>query len=109
MKYKLRNLKRNKIKETKDLGRKKYLFGFLLLAFVSISVLVTIQGVTSGNELTELENEAIEINKQNHKLSQQLIEYSSLYDKSKEAQLLGFEKPENIVYIGGEVAVASLR
>jgi cell division protein FtsL len=106
MKY---NIKRIKIKEKKISGRKRYILGILIFVFISFSVFVTIQGVTTGNELSELETKARKLSEENKKLSKKLIEPSSLHNKASLAEDLGFEKPSEIVYLDGDVSVASLR
>lgn len=105
----LKRSKRNTVKVNTKRGVKKYVFGLLFLVFICVNVFIAVHSVTSGNELTGLEEEAISISEENRKLSERLIEHSSLNDKAEEAEKRGFTKPENIVYIDGDVTVASLR
>jgi cell division protein FtsL len=72
-------------------------------------VIVTAIGVSSkGVELHALEQEIDQINTENKLLSEKIVRGSSLtslYDSTAE---LGFEKPENIMYLNQDTSVAQL-
>lgn len=92
-----------------DRRSNRYIYICLFLLFIVFSVFISIQGATAGNELTELEEGIRDISKENQELSKKLVESSSLYEKANEAEKRGFVKPTNIVYLDGEVSVATLR
>ncbi|MBN1169202.1 hypothetical protein JXA63_04910 [Candidatus Woesebacteria bacterium] len=105
-----RSTRRKKIQRKPDTHKKiSYQYIFLFVVFIAFSVFITMEGVSSGNELKELEDDARSLSKENRELSEKLVESSSLQDKVRQAKKLGFDKPTDIVYLDGEVSVASLR
>jgi len=77
-----------------------------VLAFVV--VFLTIEAATSGAQVVQFEQEEAVLTKQNRELSDQLVKASSLITLGEEAEILGFKKPSQIIYITEKEIVAKL-
>lgn len=80
----------------------------VLAVFALMVVFLTIETVTSGAHLAQLEQEEAVFAKQNRELSDQLVKASSLTTLGEEAEVLGFKKPSQVIYITEKEAVAKL-
>jgi len=76
--------------------------------FVISSVYMAIQVATTGAKIALLDTEKRELQRENEEISNVLINSSSLSELGEKAQGLGFVKPEAILYIKGDKAVAKL-
>ncbi len=77
-----------------------------VLAFVV--VFLTIESATSGAQIAQFEQEEAVLTKQNRELSDQLVKASSLITLGEEAEILGFKKPSQVIYITEKEVVAKL-
>ena len=77
-----------------------------VLAFVV--VFLTIEAATSGAQVAQFEQEEAVLTKQNRELSDQLVKASSLITLGEEAEILGFKKPSQVIYITEKEVVAKL-
>lgn len=103
---KLKRKKQNKV-TLKRINKRNIVWAFAA-AFVGIQVLFTVQTVTTGAHLAQLEREEKDLVKSNQELSRYLVESSSLSDMEETADELGFKNPINTFYISTEEFVAKL-
>jgi len=78
-----------------------------LFAIVNVMLVIEVSGLTA--ELVDYQKSEAQLISENRALSGSLLRESSLSSLASEAQELGFDKPENLVYISREEAVANLR
>lgn len=105
MKYSKNN--RLSQKSGKKLSNRKTLLTWILLGvFVVVTIFFTIQTATSGATLAQLERDGETVIEENRTLSRQLIYLNSLSSLEKEAKGFGFEKPQKVIYIFEDEAVA---
>jgi len=92
----------------KKLIKNKVLFlVFLLVLTLSVGKIIMANVLaTSGNQLGKLEAEIVQLKKENQKIKEELAVLSSLSRISSEAEKLGFEETEFIVFVKEEVPVA---
>ena len=96
-------------KKTEILGIRVPLYLLpVLVLFGIFTVYLTIESATSGAQLAELERKAAEIARENQRLSGEIVRSSSLKDLGKKAEEMGFIKPQEVVYISADEAVAKL-
>lgn len=98
----------SKNQKTGLVSMKNYVIWAVLVLFVTGTVFFTIQTATSGARLAKLEQEEADLIKENQKYSNQLIELTSLTSVKESAEDLGFGKPERVIYLTEEEAVAKL-
>lgn len=91
----------------KEINLKKILSVFVFGAILIVLAFATVEMATSGAELGNLEKKIAEVSQENKDLSRELVKNSSLNSFSEEADLLGFQKPSEIVYITNTSGVAS--
>lgn len=96
------------MKRTKGKIKKTTILLPVLAVFALVVVFLTIETATSGAQLAQLEQEEAVLTKQNRELSDQLVKASSLTSLGEEAEVLGFKKPSQIIYITEKEAVAKL-
>lgn len=77
-----------------------------LVAIASAMVAVGISGSAKGLEIYALEKEIDQIQKENRKITSEIVERTSLTDLLGEAEDLGYTKPENILYLDRDTSVA---
>jgi cell division protein FtsL len=89
--------------------KKKYtlLLGLLSVVFI-INIFIAIKSGISGGELIELESQAQKLEEDNQKLKENLISLDSLTKVQEFSKQNGMIKPQNIVYLNAESAVAKL-
>ena len=80
----------------------------ILAAFAFVVVFLAIEAATSGAQIAQLEQEEAVLTKQSRELSDQLVKASSLITLGEEAEVLGFKKPSQIIYITEKEVVAKL-
>lgn len=80
----------------------------ILVIFGLATIFLTIEAATSGAKLANLEQKANLLARDNENLEQQLVTSSSLTDLGKKADELGFAKPQSVLYISNQEAVAKL-
>lgn len=105
MKY----IKKSKTKKRKVKVEKKTLMWVFLFVFIVAQVFFTVQNATSGAKLKILEEKEEKLVKENRRLSRKLVETTALSSIEKKAEDLGFSKPQQIMYINTEEAVAQLQ
>jgi len=71
-------------------------------------IFATVEMATSGAELNSFEKEANQLAQENQDLSRELVKSSSLNSFEGEASSLGFQKPQEMVYITNIGGVAKL-
>ena len=81
---------------------------FILGVFLIGVVFFTVQTATSGAYLTNLEGQETKLLKERKALKQELAESSSLIAVEEEAEKVGFDKPQKVIYIKEEDIVAKL-
>lgn len=107
---KKRNKKNNKKLRHVELGYINfpvYLIPLVIVTTVTI-VYMTIQTATSGAKLSNMEDKEIKLRQQNNRLYDELVMQSSLSKIANQAEDLGFQKPEMVVYTNVDEAVAKL-
>ncbi len=87
--------------------KSKIFWAFTILILV-VAVVFTLEAVTSGAELSNLEKEEATLVSQNKDLSDSLIKSSSVLSYEEKLEELGFIKPEKILYITEKEVVAKL-
>lgn len=87
--------------------KKNLLMGFLVLTFLVLNIFLSLQTVTSGSKLSNLEKTENKLVRENRQLSSDLSEATSLTLVQKSAIELGFQKPSELVYAKDVEAVAS--
>lgn len=80
----------------------------ILAALAFVVVFLTIEAATSGAQIAQLEQEEAVLTKQSRELSDKLVKASSLITLGEEAEVLGFKKPSQIIYITEKEVVAKL-
>ena len=79
-----------------------------LLVIAGIAVFFAIQSAAYGARLTVLDEKAAKLASQNRELSSRLIESTSLSGLSGKTEELGYQKPDNILYLSSDSFVARL-
>lgn len=87
--------------------KKNLLLGSLVLTFLVLNIFLSLQTVTSGTKLSNLEKNEKELVKLNRQLSGELVEATSLTLVQKSSTELGFQKPTELVFAKDVEAVAS--
>jgi len=77
-------------------------------AFVAVATFLIVEVASSGAALAKLDNEEAALVSENQYLSDELVRASSLATFEKNAESLGFVKPEKTLYISEKDAVAKL-
>ena len=80
----------------------------ILVIFGLATIFLTIESATSGAKLASLEQKVYTLTKENENIEQQVVNSSSLTDLGKKADELGFAKPQSVLYISNQEAVAKL-
>ena len=80
----------------------------ILVVLASVVVFLTIETATSGARLAQLEQEEAALLKRNQELAEQLVKTTSLTNLAEEAEVLGFRKPSQVIYISEKEIVAKL-
>lgn len=76
--------------------------------FVAVATLLIVEVASSGAALAKLDKEEVALASENQYLSDELVRASSLATFEKNAENLGFIKPEKTLYISEKDAVAKL-
>jgi len=71
----------------------------LTMFFLFLTVGITVHTSASGSELAYLEKNEEKLNKENSELSSRLVTASSLSQLSLSAVALGYDKPQDTVYL----------
>lgn len=87
--------------------RKNIILGVVVLIFLLANILVSLQTVNSGSKLSELEKQENVIIHTNRDITSQLVKSTSLTNIEKTSDILGFAKPESILYARDIETVAS--
>lgn len=101
-------MKATKNKNIKLLNKRSALIWVMLALFAICNIYFTIQTSASGARISQLEEEESRIIQENQRLAGELIELNSLKNLEKEAEDLGFAKPEKIIYITDDDTVAKV-
>ncbi len=96
------------IKKEKKINVRKYLLAISAGIFLVGTVFFAIEAGVSGAELAALEKTEFTLRDENRSLSDKIVEASSLSGVEKRASELGFDKPDNTVYIGTVETIAKL-
>ena len=94
--------------KTKIVNKRSVLIWLMLALFAICNIYFAIQTSASGATISQLEEEESRIIQENQRLAGELIELNSLKDLEKEAEDLGFAKPEKIIYITDDATVAKV-
>jgi cell division protein FtsL len=92
----------------KKIEFKKPLLSIMGAISLLLLVLTIVETATSGAELNSFEKKASQLAQENQDLSRELIKGSSLNSFEEEASSLGFQKPQEMVYITNTGGVAKL-
>lgn len=97
--------------EKKVLPKSRFMYAIYVSIGISVifTVFVTLAASTSGAEITRLESVEDELSRKNQEYSERIVEATSLINIGKNAEKLGFIKPEKIVYISSQDSVAQAR
>ena len=94
-------------KVNKNINITSYVFLTILAIIIAGGVFATIEMVTSGAEVANLEKEEVKLIEKNRLLSQEFAKMSSLQSFEKMADSLGFIKPTEILYVVKPEGVAA--
>lgn len=89
-------------------SKNKFIILILAVPLVAASIFLTVEMASSGAELSFLESDEAALKSENQRLEAELISASSLSQFENIYESLGFIKPEKIIYITEEEAVAKL-
>ena len=99
-----------KLKPNKLSKKNIYVMAIFLGILMLSSIGLTITSATKGAEISYLEKQKMVAREEMEELSSKVVSSTSLSQVAQAAPELGLIKPDNIVYLNGEVAsVASLR
>ncbi len=103
-------MKYTKIKTTnqKKNTNKKNVLLLLAAMFIAMQIFITIQTAVSGSRLAALEKRKSDLIEENKELGESLVGNVSLSALNSDAEDLGFEKPREMLYVGGDEVVARL-
>ena len=87
---------------------KELIFTVTLIVLVIANVFFTVSVSASGAELVNIEKTQNELLFKNQELTDKITSESSLTTIGEKAGLMGFLKPENIVYVQASEQVAKL-
>jgi hypothetical protein len=76
---------------------------------VIVNIVFSLQTVAYGSQLSSLENEIDDIEKNTKNISIDVVNKSSLTTLSKKSEELGFTNPDQTLYLGKDEEVAVLR
>lgn len=85
-----------------------YAVWMTLAVLAAVSVYFTIEMATSGAEVARMEKREIALVKENRTLSDSIVKLSSLNQIEQKAQEMGFNSPQQVLYLGQEDPVAKL-
>ncbi|MFI5241089.1 MAG: hypothetical protein ACHQUA_01510 [Microgenomates group bacterium] len=88
---------------------KKKLLIISMVLFAVSSVFLTIESVTSGAEVSSLEQKESALLAQKRELDEDLVKAVSISDLEEKGQELGYTKASNIIYLGQNANVANLQ
>lgn len=97
---------KKKEKKLKKLKIRTPVVWFFIGVFVIFNIFFTIQISTSGAELSDFQREKDRLLQENQDLERQIIRLSSLRNLEKDAESLGFIKPQKVIYITEDQVVA---
>lgn len=95
------------MKQERKINKSTFFWVFTILILI-VALVFTLEAVTSGAELSNLEKEEAALFSQNKDLSDSLIKSSSVLSYEEKLEELGFIKPEKILYITEKEVVAKL-
>ncbi|MCL5676151.1 MAG: hypothetical protein M1120_03435 [Patescibacteria group bacterium] len=96
-------------KEVAKMQRKQLCLRILFLLVAVLFVLqISLSGIlaTSGDKLDLLTQRALSLETENENLTQTISEQTSLTNISRQAELMGFGKTKNIIYMPEQTSVA---
>jgi hypothetical protein len=82
---------------------------YMVLFLVIAQIVVSLQTVAHGSELSILEGEREQIQSENKEFNAQIIESSSLTKLNQRSEELGFADPSKTLYLKTDEEVAILR
>jgi len=97
---------KRKEKGTKNIKIKSPIIWVVVGIFIVFNIFFTIQISTSGAELSDLQDEKERLIEENQALEREIVKNSSLRNLEKDADTLGFIKPQKVIYITEEQVVA---
>ncbi|KKR38252.1 hypothetical protein A2210_02020 [Candidatus Woesebacteria bacterium RIFOXYA1_FULL_40_18] len=86
---------------------RKIILIILVFALISGAVLMTVEMSTLGADAERTSNEEVKLKEENRQLKSMLVEGSSLSGLEKNAEGLGYLKPDYTLYISGKEAYAA--
>ena len=88
-------------------GKNFVLVMLIMFVIANVMLVIEVSGLTA--ELVDYQRKEAVLISENRRLSGTLLRETSLTSLAVDAENLGFAKPENLVYISREEAVANLR
>ncbi|MBI2066167.1 hypothetical protein HYT60_01530 [Candidatus Woesebacteria bacterium] len=89
-------------------SKNKFIVWILAIPLVAASIVTTVEMASSGAELSLLTSQEAALRSENQRLGAELVSASSLSQFENTYESLGFIRPEKIIYITEEEAVAKL-
>lgn len=80
----------------------------LLIAIIAVMIFSAIGASIWGVELHSIEKEIAEVEAENRRLTSEIVTQMSLTNIYENSEELGYVKPENVIYVEGQPAVAQL-
>lgn len=87
---------------------KEYGLWLILFLLVIFNVYTTIETATSGAQIVNLEKREQALANEKRLSSEEITKKSSLSSVEQKAQEMGYQKPQNIVYVSQKEVVAKL-
>lgn len=87
--------------------KKNIYLGSVVLLFLIVNIVFALQTVSSGSKLSDLEVQEKELLRKNKEISEELVKASSLTSVMEMALALGYDKPNDLIYVRESSTVAS--
>lgn len=98
--------KENKKKYFKKTKLFASLIAICILSLSIIQIIVTNHGISSGDNVTKLEEEKDRLLEENDKLETQIAKFTSIKNIKEQAKKIGFIEASSIVYLSTPLPVA---
>lgn len=101
--------KKNKLIKSKIISgfKKNVVLGSLVLTFLIINIFLSLQTVSSGSKLSNLEKVQVELTRKNRDVMLELVAATALSTVEREAASLGYINADSVGYIKESEVVAS--
>ena len=81
----------------------------ILACLIGTQVFLSNRVATSGTQISQLEQRAVELEEQNRRLLAENVDYLSLHQLTQKAEELGFVEPGSVITLGSTDDTLALR